>query len=151
MRQTNGRSALDAVDQMVWEVVTASGTLAPGPQSGLARLLREGAAGALSGLGAACREPRRQRGLARLADVLHELRRLATWLDLAERFGDLPPDRTLAALQAQGRALAEVEALAAAWRGAEAGRNPAGDEHATREVTPLAATPGGRHVLREPA
>lgn len=116
MRETNGRAAIEAVDLLVWEVVTASGELAQGAECGLARLLREGAATALAGVAAACGAETRQAGIAGLAGVLGVLRRLGTWLDLAERFGDLAPDHTLAALEAQGRAMAAVDELAATWR-----------------------------------
>jgi hypothetical protein len=116
MRETNGRAAIEAVDLLVWEVVTASGELAQGAECGLARLLREGAATALAGVAAACNAQSRQAGIEGLAGVLGVLRRLGTWLDLAERFGDLAPDHTLAALEAQGRAMAAVDELAATWR-----------------------------------
>lgn len=116
MRETNGRAAIEAVDLLVWEVVSASGELAQGAECGLARLLREGAATALAGVAAACNAQSRQDGIEGLAGVLGVLRRLGTWLDLAERFGDLAPDHTLAALEAQGRAMAAVDALAATWR-----------------------------------
>ena len=116
MRETNGRAAIEAVDLLVWEVVTASGELAQGAECGLARLLREGAATALAGVAAACGAETRQAGIEGLAGVLGVLRRLGTWLDLAERFGDLGPDHTLAALEAQGRAMAAVDELAATWR-----------------------------------
>lgn len=116
MRETNGRAAIEAVDLLVWEVVTASGELAQGAECGLARLLREGAATALAGVAAACGAETRQTGIEGLAGVLGVLRRLGTWLDLAERFGDLAPDHTLAALEAQGRAMAAVDELAATWR-----------------------------------
>lgn len=121
MRETNGRAAIEAVDLLVWEVVTASGRLAQGPEGGLARLLREGAATALAGVAAACREESRAAGLEALAGVLAVLRRLGTWLDLAERFGDLDPEHALAALEAQGRAMAAVDELAAVWRGDRGG------------------------------
>lgn len=136
MRETNGRAAIEAVDQVVWEAVTASGDLVQGPQSGLARLLRESAAAALAGVHAACREDTREAGLARLEAALDELRRLGTWLDLAERFGDLAADRVLDALEAQGRAMSAVDELRAAWRGAPAGEvaEPA-PEYATVEVS----------------
>lgn len=116
MREKNGRAAIEAVDLLVWEVVTASGELAQGPEGGLARLLREGAATALAGVTAACRSATRQAGLEALGGVTAVLRRLGTWLDLAERFGDLPAESVLSALEAQGRALGAVEALARAWR-----------------------------------
>lgn len=116
MRETNGRAAIEAVDLLVWEVVSASGELAQGAECGLARLLREGAATALAGVAAACNAETRQAGIEGLAGVLGVLRRLGTWLDLAERFGDLAPDHTLAALEAQGRATAAVDELAASWR-----------------------------------
>jgi hypothetical protein len=120
MRETNGRAAIEAVDLLVWEVVTASGRLAQGPEGGLARLLREGAATALAGVAAACREDSREAGLAALGGVLAVLRRLGTWLDLAERFGDLDPEHALAALEAQGRAMSAIDELAAVWRGERA-------------------------------
>lgn len=123
MRETNGRAAIEAVDLLVWEVVTASGRLAQGPEGGLARLLREGAATALAGVAAACREESREAGLSALRGVLAVLRRLGTWLDLAERFGDLDAEDVLAALEAQGRAMAAVDDLAAAWRGERGGES----------------------------
>jgi hypothetical protein len=116
MRETNGRTAIEAVDLLVWEVVTASGELAQGSECGLARLLREGAATALAGVAAACSAPSRQAGLEALGGVLGVLRRLGTWLDLAERFGDLGAEQALAALEAQGRAMTAVDELAATWR-----------------------------------
>ena len=118
-RETNGRTAIEAVDLLVWEVVTASGELSQGPECGLSRLLRETAAAALAGVGAACREEGRRRGIEQLATVLAELRRLATWLDLAERFGDLTAGRALPALESQARALAAVDRLRARWLEAE--------------------------------
>ena len=115
MRETNGRAAIEAVDLLVWEVVTASGELAQGPEGGLARLLREGSATALAGVAAACRATSREAGREALDGVRAVLRRLGTWLDLAERFGDLPAESVLSALEAQGRAMAAVDELAAAW------------------------------------
>ena len=137
MRETNGRAAVEAVDLLVWEVVTASGRLAQGPEGGLARLLREGAATALAGVVAACRETRREAGLDALAGVLAVLRRLGTWLDLAERFGDLDPEHALAALEAQGRAMSAVDELAAVWREDGVRGEPAG---VLGEAAPLAAS-----------
>jgi hypothetical protein len=140
MQRAHGGGALAAVDRLVWEVVAASGDLAQGRRSGLARLLREGAAAALTGVAWACREARRERAVAHLEGVVRELRRLATWLDLAERFGDLPADRTVAALEAQALAQAEVEALAAAWRGEPAAAAAGEDDQDTRPLTPVAAS-----------
>lgn len=115
MRETNGRAAIEAVDFLVWEVVTASGELAQGPEGGLARLLREGSATALAGVAAACRATSREAGREALDGVRAVLRRLGTWLDLAERFGDLPAESVLSALEAQGRAMTAVDELAMAW------------------------------------
>lgn len=123
MRETNGRTAIEAVDLLVWEVVTASGRLAQGPEGGLARLMREGAAMALAGVAAACREESREAGRVALGGVLAVLRRLGTWLDLAERFGDLDAEHALAALEAQGRAISAVDELAAVWRGERGGED----------------------------
>lgn len=141
MRETNGRAAIEAVDLLVWEVVTASGELAQGAECGLARLLREGAATALAGVAAACGAETRQDGIEGLAGVLGVLRRLATWLDLAERFGDLGPDQTLAALEAQGRAMAAVDELAAIWRDDVAVADAEGCA-AIELALPAAACPG---------
>ncbi|HUO86617.1 MAG TPA: hypothetical protein VM617_04440 [Thermoanaerobaculia bacterium] len=132
-RETNGRTAIEAVDLLVWEVVTASGDLSQGPECGLSRLLRETAAAALAGVGQACREDCRRRGIERLATVLDELRRLATWLDLAERFGDLSAGRALPALESQARALAAVDRLQARWLEAAETGDPV--DYATVEVT----------------
>lgn len=137
MRETNGRTAIEAVDLLVWEVVTASGELAQGGECGLARLLREGAATALAGVAAACAASRRDAGIDGLTGVLGVLRRLGTWLDLAERFGDLAAEQALAALEAQGRAITAVDELAAIWRGDQAAAR-AGD-HATVELSLPAA------------
>lgn len=137
MRETNGRTAIEAVDLLVWEVVTASGELAQGAECGLARLLREGAATALAGVSAACGAETREAGLEGLAGVLGVLRRLGTWLDLAERFGDLAAEQALAALEAQGRAMTAVDELASIWRDGQAAAR-AGD-HATVELALPAA------------
>lgn len=140
MRETNGRTAIEAVDLLVWEVVTASGELAQGAECGLARLLREGAATALAGVAAACCAASRQAGLEALGGVLGVLRRLGTWLDLAERFGDLGAEQALAALEAQGRAMTAVDELAATWRDDEAAARA--DGYATVELAlPAAAGP----------
>lgn len=139
MRETNGRTAIEAVDLLVWEVVTASGELAQGADCGLARLLREGAATALAGVAAACGADTRDAGIAGLEGVLGVLRRLGTWIDLAERFGDLAPEDTLTALEAQGRAMVAVDELASIWRDDDMARAA---EHATVELTlPPAAGP----------
>jgi hypothetical protein len=141
MRETNGRAAIEAVDLLVWEVVTASGELAQGAECGLARLLREGAATALAGVAAACGAASREAGLEALGGVLGVLRRLGTWLDLAERFGDLAPDHTLAALEAQGRAMAAIDELAATWRDDAAAADAEGCA-AIELALPAAVCPG---------
>lgn len=133
MRETNGRTAIEAVDLLVWEVVTASGELAQGADCGLARLLREGAATALAGVAAACGATSRDAGLEGLAGVLGVLRRLGTWLDLAERFGDLAAEQALAALEAQGRAMVAIDELAATWRDDEAAARA--EDYATVELS----------------
>lgn len=138
MRETNGRKAIETVDLLVWEVVTASGELAQGADCALARLLREGAATALAGVAAACAATTRAEGLEGLAGVLAVLRRLGTWIDLAERFGDLAAEQALAALEAQGRAMSAVDELAATWRG---DGPAAGVDYATVELAlPSAAS-----------
>jgi hypothetical protein len=138
MRETNGRTAIEAVDLLVWEVVTASGELAQGAECALARLLREGAAMALAGVAAACAATTRQAGLDGLAGVLAVLRRLGTWLDLAERFGDLAAERALSALEAQGQAMTAVDELASIWRDDDAAA-PAADYATVELALPVVA------------
>ena len=117
------RDAFAAADRLTREVVAAAEALAEGPGSPLGRLLREAAASTLAGVAAACRETSRGRALRHLAVTRHGTRRLGTWIDLAERFGDVPLESALEILETQSRLLVALDLLAAAWR-AEGGRFP---------------------------
>ncbi|HEX2253610.1 MAG TPA: hypothetical protein VHQ65_10120 [Thermoanaerobaculia bacterium] len=117
------REAFAAADRLTREVVAVTEALSEGPGSPLGRLLREGAAAALAGVASACRETSRGRALRHLAVTRHGVRRLGTWIDLAERFGDVPLESALEILETQSRLLVGLDLLAAAWR-AEGGRCP---------------------------
>jgi len=110
------RAALAVADRLLRETVAATAAIEGESGREVGRLLREVAASALARLACACREPRDRRALRALDGTRHLLDRLGTWLDLAERFGDLTPG----AAEALGRARTDLgdrlEELAAAWR-----------------------------------
>ena len=95
----------------------------------LARTLRETAVMAHAGTVAACRSPDAERAAEGLAAVDRALCRLAVWLDLAQRFGDLAPDAARPVLDAQCRLRRALAVLA--WEQKARGHRPAGP----REVT----------------
>ena len=83
-----------------------------GEKSGLGYALRESAVLAQAGAAAACRQPRARDRRQGLAATDRCLDRLATWLGLAERFGDLAPPTVLALLEELSRVRVELLALA---------------------------------------
>lgn len=138
------RAAVAQADRLTREVVTATLLLPESTPPSLGRTLRECAALVHAGIAAACREPSPCRALRGLEAADHKLRRLAVWIDLAERFGDLSLEVALGLLDLQSTLSATLAALARAWRRDTApgpasgpGAGPAADPsaHATLELT----------------
>lgn len=115
---------LECADRLVRETVAATARLASSTPPSLGRTLREAAARAQTAVADACGERSPRRAVKLVASADHGLRRLGTWVDLAERFGDLPTDSALELLETQSRLLVALEELVAGWccrRGAEGG------------------------------
>lgn len=126
----------ETADRLVRETVAASQRLAAATPPSLGRTLREAAARAQAGVGDACRERSPRRALKLLAATDHGLRRFGTWIDLAERFGDLPTDAALELLETQSRLRSGLEELLAGWC---SGRHGDGGRCRRRPVEPSQA------------
>jgi len=102
-----------AADRLTLEVAEATRRL-PARAHRLGYVLRESAVLAQAGAVAACRQPVslcRRQGLNATDRCLD---RLATWLGLAERFGDLPPPTVLSLLEELSHFRLELLSLSAA-------------------------------------
>lgn len=106
---------LEDADRLLRQTVAATARLAAATPPSLGRTLREAAARTQAEAVAACGEANPRRALRRVAATDHGLRRFATWIDLAERFGDLPTDAALELLETQSRLLVGLEELLAGW------------------------------------
>lgn len=106
---------LENADRLVRHTVAATAQLAPQTPPSLGRTLREAAARAQAGVVDACAERSPRRAMKHVAACDHGLRRLGTWIDLAERFGDLSTDAALELLETQSRLLIGLEELVAGW------------------------------------
>ncbi|HMB53670.1 MAG TPA: hypothetical protein VKU40_10155 [Thermoanaerobaculia bacterium] len=106
---------LESADRLVRDTVAATAQLAPQTPPSLGRTLREAAARAQAAVVDACAERSPRRAVKHVATCDHGLRRLGTWIDLAERFGDLPTDAALELLETQSRLLVGLEELVAGW------------------------------------
>ncbi len=104
---------LEAADRLTRRVAEATAEL-PGAGRRLGYALRESAVLAQAGAAAACRQPLARDRRQGLAATDRCLDRLATWLGLAERFGDLPPPIVLALLEELSRVRVELLTLAGA-------------------------------------
>lgn len=104
---------LEAADRLTRRVADAT---AEPPAAGrrLGYALRESAVLAQAGAAAACRQALARDRRQALAATDRCLDRLATWLGLAERFGDLPPPTVLALLEELSRVRVELLTLAGA-------------------------------------
>jgi hypothetical protein len=121
------RPALLWADRLTRRVVEATARHGAGagaklPRS-LARTLREAAVMAHAGTVAACRSPDAGRAAAGVAAVDRALCRLAVWIDLAQRFGDLAPEAARPLLDAQVRLRRALAVLAWEWNGRRAERH----------------------------
>lgn len=95
-------AALEATDHLTREVIVATRHLLPAAAS-LGYALRECAILAHAGTAAACRESCSRRSQSGFAASDRCLKRLATWLDLAQGFGDLPTPTVLRLLEELSR------------------------------------------------
>jgi hypothetical protein len=129
----------DRLTRRVTEVTSWRGAEAGAklPRS-LGRTLREAAVMAHAGTVAACRSLDAARAVAGVAAVDRALCRLAVWLDLAQRFGDLAPEAARPVLDAQIRLRRALAVLAWERKGRSTERPALADVSLT-----IPATAGG--------
>jgi len=135
---------LEWADRLTRQVVEATGGLAAGLPPSQGRMLREAAVLVHAGAAAACRCADPGRARQALAAVDRGLRRLRLWIELAERFGDLPPESTRTMLQAQRRLHRALTVLAASPHDRARRRPPTSPAFANLALSVPPA--GGRHA-----